>query len=109
MDRLMPLVWFAVERKGGLDSSDYWVRATYLELAAVRSDWKAVAKALPRVLLAAKAPWMIESTLKNLRLLQAARKRGGEDALQLNPVISEFQKAFDKMHGAEANAAKASV
>jgi hypothetical protein len=109
VNRLMPLVSFAVERKGGLDSSDYWVRATYLELAAVRRDWKAVAKALPRVLMAANASWMIESTLKNLRLLQAARKRSGEDAPQLNQVIPELQKAFDKMHGAEATAVKASA
>jgi hypothetical protein len=109
VDRLMPLVSFAVERKGGLDSSDYWVRATYLELATVRRDWKAAAKALPRVLLAANASWMIESTLKNLRMLQAARKRNGEDTPQLNQVISELQKAFGKMHGEEATAIKPSV
>jgi hypothetical protein len=107
VNRLMPLVSFAVERKGALDSSDYWVRATYMELAVVRRDWKTVRKALPKVLLAATASWMIESTLKNLRLLQAAFKRNGEDTLQLDQVISGLQKAFDKMHGQETNTAKA--
>ena len=109
INRLMPLVSFAVDRKGGLASGDYWVRATFLELAAVRRDWSAALKALPKVLMTANASWMVESTLKNLRLLQAARRRSGEDVPHLNQVIGEFQKAFDKMRGAEANAAKASA
>ena len=38
-DRLVPLVAFAVARRGGATSSDYWDLATVLELACIGNDW----------------------------------------------------------------------
>jgi MAP3K TRAFs-binding domain len=76
--RLVPLVSFAVARRGGATSSNYWDLATVLELAAIAGDWKAATGVLPRVLAAAKASWMARTTADNLRLLRGARERAGE-------------------------------
>ena len=39
VERLLPLVNFAVARRGGASSSDYWDLATVLELACIGEDW----------------------------------------------------------------------
>jgi tetratricopeptide (TPR) repeat protein len=49
-DRLVPLVSFAVARRGGDASSDYWDLATVLELAAISNDWQAATSVLPKTL-----------------------------------------------------------
>jgi MAP3K TRAFs-binding domain len=46
--RLVPLVSFAVARRGGSASSDYWDLATVLELSAIGNDWKMPARVLPK-------------------------------------------------------------
>jgi len=55
-DRLAPLVSFAVARRGGVSSNDYWDLATVLELSAIGNDWTLAARVLPRVLAAGKQP-----------------------------------------------------
>jgi hypothetical protein len=57
-EQLLPLVSFAVARRGGGTSSDYWDLATVLELACIGGDWVGAARVLPRVLAAAKESWM---------------------------------------------------
>src|SRR5215831_1249938 len=39
VDRLLPLVNFAVARRGGTSSTDYWDLGTVLELACIGEDW----------------------------------------------------------------------
>src|SRR5215472_9789036 len=51
--RLLPLVSFAVERRGGASSSNYWDLATVLELACIGDDWATANRVLPKVILAA--------------------------------------------------------
>jgi hypothetical protein len=53
-DRLVPLVSFAVVRRGGAASSDYWDLATVLELSAIGNEWKLVNRILPKTLAAGK-------------------------------------------------------
>src|SRR5262249_20823142 len=65
-DRLVPLVSFAVARRGGAASSDYWDLATVLELSAIGNEWKLVDRILPKTLAAAKASWVINTTRDNL-------------------------------------------
>ena len=77
-DRLVPLVTFAVSRRGGLESSDYWELATVVEVGAVSSDWATVGKALPRTLAATSDSWKIKTTLDNLVLLKLARERASQ-------------------------------
>src|SRR5215475_3871146 len=61
-ERLLPLVSFAVARRGGANSKDYWDLATVLELACVGNDWNAAARVLPRTLAAARESWMPQTT-----------------------------------------------
>ena len=91
-DRLVPLVSFAVARRGGAASSDYWDLATVLELAAIGNDWESTARVLPRVLAAAKASWMTKTTLDNLLLLKQAREQTGVRLPQLEQIIGLLER-----------------
>lgn len=69
IDRLLPLVMFAVLRQGGAESSDYWTLATVLELALVGGDRNLTNKVLPRMLATDVEGWMFQTTLDNLGLI----------------------------------------
>jgi tetratricopeptide (TPR) repeat protein len=96
-DRLVPLVSFAVARRGGASSSDYWDLATLLELSAVGNDWKMISRVLPKVLNATQKPWMIRTTCDNLLLLKAARQRAGQQTTELEEVIQHFEECFKEL------------
>ncbi|MBZ5522818.1 MAG: DUF4071 domain-containing protein, partial [Acidobacteriia bacterium] len=100
-DRLVPLVSFAVARRGGATSSDYWDLATVLELSAIGNDWKMVNRVLPNVLAAAKQSWMIRTTCDNLLLLKAARQHAGQKPLDLDAVIQNMEERFKELQGGE--------
>lgn len=70
INRLLPLVSFAVLRQGGAESSDYWTLATVLELALVGGDQALANKVLPRLLATDAQGWMFQTTLDNLALIQ---------------------------------------
>jgi tetratricopeptide (TPR) repeat protein len=101
-DRLVPLVSFAVARRGSASSSDYWDLATVLELSAIGNDWKMVSRVLPRALAAAKASWMVKTTWDNLRLLQAARQRAGQQSPDLGETIRYLEARCNELRGAES-------
>jgi len=90
-ERLTPLVSFAVARRGGAASSDYWDLATVLELAMVGRDRESAEQVLPRVLNAATASWMAETTANNLELIRDLRKQR-ED-------VGYLQTAIDALNG----------
>ena len=69
IDRLLPLVMFAVLRQGGAESSDYWTLATVLELSLVGGDQRMANKVLPRLLATDAQGWMLQTTLDNMRLI----------------------------------------
>lgn len=100
-DRLVPLVSFAVARRGGVSSSDYWDLATMLELSAIGNDWTMVGRVLPRTLAAAKASWMIKTTWDNLLLLAAARQRAGQQSPNLAETIRHLEDRYNELRGAE--------
>jgi len=100
-ERLVPLVRFAVARRGGSASTDYWDLATVLELNAIDNDWKLAVSVLPKVLAAAKAPWMIETTMNNLQLLKTARETAGEVPPELLEIIKHYRERCDELKGGE--------
>lgn len=67
--RLLPLVTFAVIRKGGAESTDYWTLATLLELAILDRRNNLVNRVLPRLLATDVQGWMFQTTLDNLDLI----------------------------------------
>ena len=71
--RTLPVVAFAIDRLGGVSSTDYWVVASVFELAVIGNDWTLATRALSRMrTLAGAQPWMLQSSAKNLALLHAA-------------------------------------
>jgi hypothetical protein len=99
--KLVPLVSFAVARRGGASSADYWDLATVLELAAIGSDWAIAKSVLPKTLAAAKASWQIKTTLDNLLLLKKARESAGQGQVQLDPIIGYLDKRYEQLCGQE--------
>lgn len=99
VERLIPLVSFAVARRGGADSSDYWDLATTLELACIGQDWSSAIRVLPRVINAADESWKPGTTRDNLLLLSSALKKLGEEPEALGAIMEELQKAANKLSG----------
>jgi tetratricopeptide (TPR) repeat protein len=97
--RLAPLVSFAVARRGGAASSDYWDLATVLELAAIGKDWPTALRILPKVLAAAKAEWMVRTTRDNLVLIQQAYARAAESAPELAEIIHYLEARMTELKG----------
>jgi hypothetical protein len=90
-ERLTPLVSFAVARRGGAASDDYWDLATVLELAMIGRDGEAAQAVLAKVLNAAKAAWMANTTADNLSLLLDLRK-AQEDTTLLAQTVQALRK-----------------
>ncbi len=103
--RLLPLVNFAVARRGGAGSSNYWDLATVLELACLDNDWKAANHVLPRAQYMAKESWMPRTTMDNLILIKQARKRHGKSSPELDEIIESLRRQVTEMRGKE-NAAR---
>ncbi len=103
-DQLVPLVSFAVARRGGISSSDYWDLATVLELSAIGNDWVMVTRVLPKTLAAAKASWMVETTWNNLLLLKAARERVNQRPPELDEVLQHMEERYNELKGEEEKA-----
>jgi len=106
-DRLVPLVSFAVARRGGASSSDYWDLATVLELGAIGNDWAMVTRVLPKTLAAGKASWVIKTTWDNLLLLKAARERAGQSSPELEEVLQHMEERYKELCGEEAKTVNA--
>jgi hypothetical protein len=102
VNRLLPLVNFALARRGGLNSKDYWDLATVLEMSAIGGDWVLAGRALPKALAAARASWNIETTMKNLNLLRGAREREGQIPPQLDQILGQMEKRLAQLKGDEA-------
>jgi len=100
-DRLVPLVAFAVARRGGATSSDYWDLATALELSCIGRDWETAARVLPRALAAARESWMLKTTLGNLELLAQARARLGEALPLLDEITAELRRAASALESGD--------
>ena len=109
VDKLLPLVSFAVARRGGASSSDYWDLATVLELNAIGNDWAMANRVLGKTLAAAKASWQIRTTWDNLLLLRSARERAGQSLPELDGVLQNLEERYNELCGEEAGSADISL
>jgi tetratricopeptide (TPR) repeat protein len=100
-ERLLPLVTFAVARRGGGSSTDYWVLATMLELACISEDWATATRVLPKAILAATASFETATTLGNLRLLRQACKRAGREITELDGILTKLSARDIELRGEE--------
>jgi tetratricopeptide (TPR) repeat protein len=79
LEEVLPVVRFAVARRGGLAAPDYWDRATVLELAVIAGDEPTARRAQGRLLAESHPAWMHETTAANLRILLEPLRRAGRD------------------------------
>jgi len=105
-ERLLPLVSFAVARRGGASSSDYWVVASALELACIGGDWPLAIRILPRALLATTNSFNTQTTLGNLQLLKEARERSAQSIPELDAILTELSARTSELRGEEQTKAK---
>jgi tetratricopeptide (TPR) repeat protein len=99
--RLLPLVSFAVERRGGASSGNYWDLATVLELACIGDDWATSNQVLPKVILAATNSFETATTLGNLRLLKQAHERAMREVAKLDAILDELSVRDVELRGEE--------
>jgi tetratricopeptide (TPR) repeat protein len=100
--RLVPVVRFAVERRGGDSSSDYWDLATVVELACVDRDWATASAVLPRALAATSLAWNLETTRDNLVLLRDALEKQGDRPEPLGDLIASLEARAKELQAAGA-------
>src|SRR5437763_14992766 len=101
VERLLPLVNFAVARRGGASSSDYWDLATLLELACIGEDWATASRVLPKAILAATPSFKTATTIGNLRLLNQGRERAGREVTELGGILNELSARDSELRGEE--------
>lgn len=77
-EKLLPVVAYAVERRIASGQPDYWDYATRLELAVLDKDEHSATNALADALAAVRELWEPETTARNLKLINEARTKRGE-------------------------------
>ena len=75
---LLPAVSYAVKLQLAAGKPNYWDYATSLEIAVLRKDESDAMTAAASALATQPKGWMLETTGRNLKLIQAARERRGE-------------------------------
>ncbi len=79
--KLAPVVEYAVLRKLETKKPEYWDYATLLELAVIENDETKAKENLKKALTCSiEGNWMFNTTIKNLNLIQAYRKKRKEDS-----------------------------
>jgi tetratricopeptide (TPR) repeat protein len=91
VQELLPMVSFAVGRRGGVASTDYWLVATALELAVIAEDEKQAVRAAGRARLVRSQPWMRATTADNLEDLARHMTEAGRDVGWIQPLAGALR------------------
>jgi tetratricopeptide (TPR) repeat protein len=78
VERLLPVLRYAVERRIVSGKPDYWDYATLVELAVLAKDQNGAADALAKARSLIRERWEPETTARNLRLIREAREARNE-------------------------------
>jgi hypothetical protein len=90
VEQLRPVVMFAVGRRGGLASPDYWDVATVLELSVLGQDWALAERASGRLQLIRSERWMLDTTARNLTLIADAIQNTDGDRAPVDAIIADL-------------------
>jgi hypothetical protein len=88
---ILPAVAFAVARRGGIGSRDYWEVATVLEAAVLGEDWAVATRAAARLLILDAPGWNRQSTVDNLRLIRDVRATRGLATDELDGILRQLE------------------
>jgi hypothetical protein len=89
---LLGAITFALARRGGLKSRNYWDVATVLEVAALGADWENANQATGRILILSAPAWQYETTARNLRLIRDTRVDCGLETAELDALLQQLEK-----------------
>jgi tetratricopeptide (TPR) repeat protein len=90
--RLLPVVRFAVEQRLAGTTPDYWDHATMLELSVLENDERQAMKHLAKAVAIFREKWEPETTSRNLKMIEKARKERSEQTGWLSQIIAELDK-----------------
>jgi tetratricopeptide (TPR) repeat protein len=92
IQELAPVVAYAVQRKITSRKPDYWDYATLLEIAVIEDDpEKARAQLRKALTCSIEGDWMLDTTLKNLNLIQYYRRKRGDDTTVPDMIIEVLE------------------
>ncbi len=98
LNAILPRVRAAVQEK--LEAGpDFWAVATDLQLAAIARDWSAVDQAVRRVAALATSGWMLETMLRDLRVLRE-KFTDQEDLARMEEILSFLSQLSHQAGGA---------
>lgn len=92
LKRVAPTVAFAVARRGGINSRDYWDVATVVEAAVLGEDWEHARRAAGRLGIITAPTWNPETLLNNLRLIHDTRQERGLSNIELDDIINTLEE-----------------
>lgn len=95
--QLLPVVEFAVARRGGVSSNNYWDVATVLHLATLQEDWKLAQRAAIRFGVLVTHAWVVETTLRDMKMVEKAMSRSGHNTDQLQQLIEQLEKSWERL------------
>lgn len=94
LNKLAPVVEYAVLRKLATKKPDYWDFATLLEIVILGKDSKKAKDQLKKMLACLiEGGWMFETTIKNLDLIKSYRIKRNEDIQLVEDVIQVLTKS----------------
>jgi hypothetical protein len=99
---ILPVVRYAALQKARR-SVDYWDHATLLELAVIGRDAADAEERLPDVLASVprRAPWQLETTERQLRLIRELREKRSEDAAWIKGLEDALREKRKELEAAQ--------
>ena len=100
---LITSIKVSLDRRGGLESENYWDIATNLEIACIENDSKLIDKIMPKLSILAKETFMPETTGENIKILRNSLpklyKKEKQDLLikNLDRVILSLDISYKKL------------
>ncbi|MCK4765915.1 MAG: DUF4071 domain-containing protein [Candidatus Aminicenantes bacterium] len=90
IDKLLPVVSFAVEQKIAQQKPEYWDYASLMELAVLADNREEAEKWLGSAMLEIRESFEPQTTVRNLRLIRAAGERRGEEVAWIKEIEQEL-------------------
>jgi hypothetical protein len=97
MKKLNPLVAFAISRRGGLNSTDYWDIAAILELAIIGKDWKVAKKAADKLIFVGNIFWNFETTYRNLNIIRAKLQLKKVELNEFDMILRNIKRKLNSL------------
>jgi uncharacterized protein DUF4071 len=92
VQELTPVVAFAIARRGGATSNDYWDVASALAIAAIGRDWDLAENAAGRLCVLNAEAWMLETTIGGLQTVKQWLERSAPELSSLSEILGALSR-----------------